>query len=105
MTIYRLVPSAPAADPGWDLALNHGEIVVRANSTGEARAIASLEEASIRAHGLPATTTQVDASAFRNEKLYTVRQDDSGEFDDAGPMGVLRGEFMFPMDYDGLKID
>ena len=105
MTIYRLLPSAPADDPGWDLALNHGEVVVHAHSTGEARAIAALEEASIRAHGLPPTTTQVVASAFRNEKLYTVVEDDSGAFDDSGPVRVVRGEFAFPMDYDGLKVD
>ena len=105
MTIYRLVPSAPADDPAWQLALNHGEVVVRAHSTGEARAIAALEEASIRAQGVPPTTTQVVASAFRNELLYTVKQDDSGAFEDSGPVRVLRGEFVFPMAYDGLKID
>jgi len=105
MTIYRLVPSAPPEDPGWQLALNHGEIVVRAHSSGEARAVAALEEASIRAHGVPPTTTQVVASAFRNEKLYTVRQDDSGAFEDSGPVRVLSGEFLFPLDYEGLKID
>jgi len=105
MTIYRLVPSAPIEDPGWELALNHGEVVVHAHSTGEARAIAALEEASIRAEGLPKTTTQVVASAFRNEKLYTVIEDDSGEFADAGPVRVLRGEFLFPVEYTGLKID
>lgn len=105
MTIYRLVPSAPADDPGWELALNHGEVVVHAHSTGEARAIAALEEASIRAGGPPPTTTQVVASAFRNEKLYTVIEDDSGTFDDAGPVRVIRGEFVFPMDYESLKVD
>jgi len=99
------MPSAPAKDPGWDLALNHGEVVVRAHSSGEARAIAALEEASIRVQGLPPTTTQVVASAFRNEKLYTVVEDQSGAFDDSGPVRVLRGEFMFPMDYAGLKVD
>lgn len=105
MTIYRLVPWAPPEDSGWQLALNHGEVVVRAHSSGEARAVAALEEASIRAHGVPPTTTQVVASAFRNEKLYTVRQDDSGTFEDSGPVRVLSGEFLFPLDYEGLKID
>lgn len=105
MTIYRLVPSAPADDPGWELAINHGEVVVRAHSSGEARAVSALEEASIRAQGLPPTTTQVVASAFRNEKLYTVIEDDSGTFDDTGPVRVLRGAFVFPPDYQGLKVD
>jgi len=105
MTIYRLIPSAPADDPNWDLALNQGEVVVRANSSGEARAIAALEEASLRVEGIPPTTTQVVASAFRDEKLYTVKEDTSGEFPDTGPVRVLRGEFQFPMDFAGLKID
>jgi len=47
----------------------------------------------------------VVASAFRNEKLYTVKQDDSGTFDDTGPVRVVHGEFVFPMEYDGLKVD
>jgi hypothetical protein len=103
MTIYRLMPSAPADDPTWRLAINHGEVVVRAHTTGEARAIAALEEASVRFGGIPPSTTQVVASAFRDAKLYTVMRDDSGAFEDAGPVHVLRGNFRLPN--DGLKID
>ncbi len=105
MTIYRLVPSAPADDPNWSLAINHGEVVVRAHTTGEARAIAALEEASVRSGGVPPTTTQVVASAFRDAKLYTVTRDDSGTFEDAGPVRVLRGDFRLPISFDGLKVD
>jgi hypothetical protein len=105
MTIYRLVPSASVDDPGWQMALNHGEVVVRAHTTGEARAIAALEEASVRDGGVPPTTTQVIASAFRNEKLYSVKEDHSGAFEDAGPVRVLRGDFRMPVRFEGLKID
>ncbi len=99
MPIFRLIPTAPADDPAWGLSINQGEVVVRANSTGEARAVAALEEASIALGGIPKTTTQVVASAFRDEKLYTVQQDDSGDFPDTGPMRVLRGDFSFPEGY------
>ena len=34
MPVYRLVPIAAADDPNWDRAVNHGEIVVRAASSG-----------------------------------------------------------------------
>lgn len=105
MTLYLLVPSAPADDPNWGLAVNHGEVVVRAHSTGEARAIAALEEASVRYGGVPPTTTQVVASAFREAKLYTVKRDDSGTFEDTGPVRVLRGDFRLPASFKGLKID
>ena len=96
MPIFRLIPTAAPDDPAWELSLYQGEVTVRAQSTGEARAVAALEEASIAFGGIPPTTTQVVASAFRNEKLYTVHQDDSGEFPDIGPVRVLRGTFSFP---------
>lgn len=105
MTIYRLIPSAPPGDPNWGRAMNHGEVVVLAHTTGEARAIAALEEASLRFGGVPPTTTQVVASAFRDEKLYTVKKDLSGTFVDVGPVRVLRGDFRMPIAFDGLTID
>jgi hypothetical protein len=104
MTIYRLLPSAPPDDPNWDRAVNHAEGVVRAHSTGEARAIAALEEASIRAGGIPSTTTQVVASAFGMRGSNTVKEDNSGTFGNAGPARVLRGDFR-PLGPNGLKID
>ena len=105
MTIYRLVPSAPPDDPGWDLSLNQGVVVVRAQSSGEARALAALAEASRRTSAVPLSTTQVIASAFRDEKLYTVHEDVSGTYPEAGPDGVLSGDFHFPADFVGLKTD
>ena len=52
MPIYRLLPSAPPDDPNWDRALNQGEVVVRAASSGAARAMAALATFGPRAEGL-----------------------------------------------------
>ena len=103
MPIYRLIPSARADDPAWSMAVNQGEVVVRANSTGEARAIASLEEASQYTGGVPRVTKQVQASAFRNENLYSVVLDTTNRFPNAGPVRVLSGNFSFPDDLVVLK--
>ena len=105
MTIYSLVPAAPPDDPGWDLSLNQGVVLVRARSSGEARALAALAEASQRTDAVPQFTTQVVASAFRDEKLYTVHEDLSGDYPNAGPDGVLSAEFHFPADFVPLKTD
>jgi hypothetical protein len=91
--VYRLVPIAPPDDTGWGGALYQGEIVVRARSSGEARALAARAEAA--AAGEARTTTQVVASALREPRLYAVRRDGSGQFPDAGEPGVLRGTFSF----------
>ena len=99
MPIFKLIPSADPSDPAWTMSINQGEVIVRAPSSGEARAIAALQEASVAVGGIPKATTQVTASAFRDEKLYTVREDDSGEFPEAGPYEVLRGTFSFPAGY------
>ncbi len=96
MPIYRLKPIAKADDKNWGRAFNHGEVVVRAHSTGEARAIAALEEASRLTGGVPRVTTQVQASALLDSNLYTVVLDTSGEFADKGPVRVLTATFRFP---------
>ena len=99
MAIYRLVPIADADDPNWDRAINHGEIVVRAVATGEARAIAALAEAEAATGRTPLATTQVRASAFMDEKLYAVRQAPFDAWPAEGPSEVLAGSFQFPDDY------
>lgn len=101
MPIYRLVPTAAPEDPRWQNALHQGELLVRAPSSGEARAIAALEEASIAQKTLPRSTTMVIASAFRDDKLYTVIEDVSGRFSAVGPARVLMGTFHFPPEYHG----
>jgi hypothetical protein len=98
MRIFRLVPTGRPDDGNWGRAFWQGEIVVRARSSGEARAVAARAEA--RAGGANAnTTTQVTASALRDPTLYGVREDLSGRFTADGPMEVLGGRFRFPADY------
>lgn len=93
--IYRLIPTAPPDDHNWARALCQGEIVVRARSSGEARAIAARAEAHVA--GTPSKTTgQAMASAFRDPALYGVRLDDGGLFPQAGHLGVLSGNFRIP---------
>ena len=99
MPVYRLVPVADADDPNWDRAVNHGEIVVRAASSGEARAIAALAEAEAAAGTPPLATTQVRASAFMDEKLYAVRDAPFDAWPAEGPPEVLAGSFQIPDDY------
>lgn len=94
--VYRLVPSARPNDPNWDLATNQGEVIVRALSSGDARAVAAEGEANAIMPKAPRGTTQEEASAFRNEKLYDVVEDDSGAFPATGPRAVLRAIFEVP---------
>lgn len=94
--IYRLVPAARPDDPNWDRAMNQGEVVVRAVSSGDARVVAAYGEAQAISLKEPKGTTQVTASAFRDSKLYTVHLDTSGEFPAEGPRGVLRAMFELP---------
>jgi hypothetical protein len=97
--VYRLVPTAGPGDGNWGRAANQGEVVVRARSSGEARALAARAEA--RAAGAPAmTTTQVMASAFYDPVLYGARLDGSGAFPPEGPPGVLASaNLRIPADY------
>ena len=105
MPIYRLIPVASADDDNWQLAFNQGEVVVRARSSGLARAMAAIEEAAQYMSGEPKITTQVEASAFRQANLYTVVRDTSGEFEEDGPDKVLRGTFSFPENMVARKGD
>lgn len=90
MQIFRLIPHRPGAH--WALARNHGEIVVRAQTSGEARTVAAQSEAeAARARGEMRAETA--ASAFRNPHLYSVRRDTSGRFPAEGAPRVLAGSF------------
>lgn len=68
MKTYRLVPARPG--PHWGLARNRGEVMVKARTSGEARAIAAAEEKRLDHTG----RSDPSASAFRDPKLYSVRQ-------------------------------
>ncbi|WP_117192224.1 hypothetical protein [Rhizobium terrae] len=97
LKVYRLVPIARADDPNWQNARArgeaHGEVIVRAKTTGDARLVASqaeLDFMEIDAAPSEGNSTEM-ASAFRSEKLYTVIEDNSGRFAQNGPRGVIGG--------------
>ncbi|MDT4849002.1 hypothetical protein FQZ97_831110 [compost metagenome] len=74
LNVYRLVPIAAKSDPRWQSALNQGEVVVAARTSGDARIVASaceLDYMEVDAAPAEGVSTS-DASAFRDEKLYTV---------------------------------
>jgi hypothetical protein len=97
--IYRLVPIAREDDPNWDRATNQGEVLVRAYSSGDARVLAAYGEAAAISSTRPQGTTQVSASAFRDERLYHVVEDDSGTFPESGPRAILRAQFKIPENF------
>ena len=91
--IYRLVPDAAETDPNWDLAEPAGEVVVRARSAADARIVAA--EAEVNFLDTPAKpgdgVSTTFASAFRDNKLYRVIEDDDSTFPREGPRAVLDG--------------
>jgi hypothetical protein len=93
MKIFRLEPSAAAGDPNWDRAPSHGTIFVRAESPADARIVASgAEEDFLETDALPShdKTTRF-ASAFRDDKLYSVSEADDGGYTAEGPREVVGG--------------
>jgi len=95
MRIYRLIPVADPDDPNWSLSPCQGEVVVRAKSSGDARMVATTAEIDFPEIGAkPAEgVSTASASAFRNEKLYTVIEDISGRYSSDGPRAILSGAF------------
>lgn len=92
LNVYRLVPIAAKSDPRWQSALNQGEVVVAARTSGDARIVASaceLDYMEVDAAPAEGVSTS-DASAFRDEKLYTVIEVEHAK---AGLVrGLLEGE-------------
>lgn len=87
LSVYRLVPIAAPSDPRWQNSLNQGEVVVAARTAGDARVVAAgceLDYMEVDAAPAEGVST-LDASAFRDEKLYTVI-----EIEHAKP-GLVRG--------------
>lgn len=102
--IFKLIPIAAVGDPNWDRATNQGEVVVRANSPADARIVASEAEADFTDIGAKpgdGVSTRF-ASAFRDDKLYTVIEDDTGTFSRAGPREVLSGTVRDPLTHGAL---
>lgn len=90
LNVYRLEPIAAPEDPHWDNAPNQGTIIVAARTAGDARIVGSeLDFMEVDAAPAEDVTTS-NASAFRDDKLYTVIEIDRGRTD--LKRGILEGE-------------
>jgi hypothetical protein len=83
LNIYRLEPIAEPDDPRWDNSPGHGIVVVAARTPGDARIVAAARELDfMEVDAAPAEdVTTVNASAFRDDKLYTVIEIDRNRRD------------------------
>ncbi|MBW9115647.1 hypothetical protein JNB88_18595 [Rhizobium cauense] len=92
LNIYRLEPIAAPGDLRWDNATNQGVVVVAARTPGDARIVATSRELDfMEIDAAPAEgVTTSHASAFRDDKLYTVIEIERGRHD--LKRGVLEGE-------------
>lgn len=93
MKIYRLEPAAAPDDPNWDLAPSHGTVLVRAESPADARIVASeAEDDFLGSDALPADDKSTRfASAFRDDKLYSVSEAGDAGYQAEGPREVVEG--------------
>lgn len=93
LKLFRLVPIASATDTKWDIAPNHGEVVVRARSSGDARVVAAEAELDyMEIDALPGDgNSTTSSSAFRNEKLYSVVDERNPSYSVDGPREVVAG--------------
>jgi hypothetical protein len=91
LRIYRLEPIAAPEDPRWANSPGHGVVIVAARTTGDARIVAASRELDfMEIDAAPADdVTTANASAFRDEKLYTVIEIDRDRTDVS--RGVLEG--------------
>ncbi|SFB50882.1 hypothetical protein SAMN03159496_04468 [Rhizobium sp. NFR07] len=92
LNIYRLEPVAPPNDFRWDQAPSLGTVVVAARTAGDARIVAAGAELDFQEiDALPAEDVSTrNASAFRDEKAYTVIEVEHGR--EGLQRGVLQGE-------------
>jgi hypothetical protein len=74
LNVYCLEPVAPPSDFRWDTAVNHGTVFIPARTAGDARIVAAGREGDfLDIDSLPGeVVTTSHASAFRDEKAYTV---------------------------------
>jgi hypothetical protein len=91
LNVYRLVPVAPQNDARWEKAPSMGEIIVAARTAGDARIVAAGRELDfLEVDALPGEDlTTAHASAFRDEKAYTVIEIEHGR--SGLQRGVLEG--------------
>lgn len=91
LNIYRLEPIASPDDPRWQGFQPNGSVTVAARTSGDARIVASGREVDfMEIDSAPAEdVTTSNASAFRDEKLYTVIEIQHGGKDLS--RGVIEG--------------
>ena len=91
LNVYRLEPCAADSDPRWANAPGHGVVVVAARTAGDARIVAAARELDfMEIDAAPAEdVTTSNASAFRDDKLYSVVEVERGRNDLV--RGVLSG--------------
>jgi hypothetical protein len=92
LSIYRLEPIAAPNDPRWANSPGHGVVVVAARTPGDARIMAASRELDfMEVDAAPAEdVTTANASAFRDDKLYTVIEIDRDRTDVS--RGILDGD-------------
>lgn len=92
LNVYRLEPIAQSNDPRWQNSPGHGIVVVAARTSGDARIVAASRELDfMEVDAAPADdVTTANASAFRDDKLYTVIEIDRDRSDVV--RGVLEGD-------------
>ncbi|MEP7453492.1 hypothetical protein [Phyllobacterium sp. SB3] len=97
--IYRLVPIALPDDPRWENSPFQGEVVVAARTTGDARIVAAGRELDfMEVDAAPADdVTTFNASAFRDDKLYTVIEIESDRTD------LTRGVIVGDISIDNIR--
>jgi hypothetical protein len=97
--LYRLVPTAPAHDPRWQNSPYQGEVLVAARTTGDARIVAAGRELDfMEIDSAPADdVTTINASAFRDDKLYTVIKIETDRTD------LVRGVLTGSISVDNIK--
>ena len=95
--LYRLTPLARPDDQNWDKAPGHGDIVVAAFSPADARVVAAEAEGDFLASGAKPGhgNSTLMASAFRDDKLYTVVEE--GEADPTARRGIVSGRISGPV--------
>ena len=99
MAIFRLYPLAEPHASNWDIAHNHGELVVRAKTSGDARLVAAEVEAELaHRHDENDDIYSIRASAFTNEKLYGVQQIIDSGIDPEGERGLVAGTIRLPVE-------
>ena len=94
LSLYRLVPIAEADDPRWDMATCQGEAIVRAYSPADARLVAAeAEDDYLDVKAAPGDgNSTTSASAFRDDKLYTVIDEPAGSHPANGAREVVEGK-------------